>query len=368
MWQDDFKKAGVSVHVIATGAGAGLQQLLWEIPGSSAYLSGASFPYDQSETEELLGFKPTDSFCSEEMAIDLASAAYMKAYKFGGKKPIGLGLTASVASEKVHRGDHRYHVCLITDDKSETGHDTLNKGVGQSDRENDGYRIDSDCFLLLRRNIAPDSNGANPPPTEDATAKARARFFAHPYFLPSGQRERTIADARKGRIALMPGAYNPPHEGHHGMAEAYEKLVYAHVVYNVCATPPHKDMLSVQDLLKRAKLLRGKDVLFSQGDPFYLDKARLYPNTPMLLGADAMVRLLDPKWGMEITPMLEEFDSLNTRFAIAGRTVNGKYTTVLDIIDSLTLDQRARFDHLFDEIPGKWDVSSTEIRNKVLNG
>src|SRR5271157_5673962 len=116
MWQDQLKAAGVSIHVIATGAGAGFQQKLWEVSGSSAYLSGATFPYSAEEQEELLGFIP-EHFCSEEAAIDLASAAYMKAYKFGGKKPVGIGLTASVASEHEHRGDHRLDVCIMTNEK-----------------------------------------------------------------------------------------------------------------------------------------------------------------------------------------------------------------------------------------------------------
>src|SRR5271165_5089712 len=111
MWADALKSANVNIHVVATGAGAGLSQLLWEVPGSSAYLSGCSFPYSQDEQEEVLGFMP-EHFCSEEAAVDLASAAYMKAYKFGGKKPVGMGLTASVASEKEHRGDHRLFICV----------------------------------------------------------------------------------------------------------------------------------------------------------------------------------------------------------------------------------------------------------------
>src|SRR5271170_6924996 len=119
MLQDDLKEAGVNIHVIATGAGAGLQQMLWETPGSSAYLSGASFPYSAEEQEELLGFMP-EHFCSEENAIDLASAAYMKAYKFGGKKPIGVGIAASVASDREHRGTLRVFCCVISNDKVAT--------------------------------------------------------------------------------------------------------------------------------------------------------------------------------------------------------------------------------------------------------
>src|SRR5277367_5292710 len=116
MWQDNLKEAGINLHVIATGGAAGAQQLLWGVPGSSAYLGGASFPYAPEEQEELLGFMP-EHFCSEVAAVDLASAAYMKAYKFGGKKPVGIGITASVASEKEHRGEHRVFTCVISDTK-----------------------------------------------------------------------------------------------------------------------------------------------------------------------------------------------------------------------------------------------------------
>src|SRR5574339_1281114 len=148
MWKEILKTAGVNIHIIATGAGAGLQQRLWEVPGSSAYLSGCTFPYATEEQEELLGFRP-EHFCSEEAAVDLASAAYMKAYKFGGKKQIGLGITASVASEKEHRGEHRVFICCMTEDNVQLFHRTLEKGVGQGKRHEDGERCDTWGFWML---------------------------------------------------------------------------------------------------------------------------------------------------------------------------------------------------------------------------
>jgi hypothetical protein len=75
IWYEALKRMGY-FHIIATGAGAGLQQKLWEIPGCSWYLSGCTFPYDQDEQADLLGFMP-EHFCSEDAAIDLASAAYV---------------------------------------------------------------------------------------------------------------------------------------------------------------------------------------------------------------------------------------------------------------------------------------------------
>src|SRR6185436_5356447 len=94
------------VFVAATGAGAGIQASLWSVPGSSAFLAGATFPYAAHETERLLGFRP-EKFCNEDAAVELAIAAYLRAREAtfaetpgapARSRAIGLGLTASVAS------------------------------------------------------------------------------------------------------------------------------------------------------------------------------------------------------------------------------------------------------------------------------
>jgi hypothetical protein len=359
LWEDKLKTAGVSIHIIATGAGAGLQKLLWEVPGSSAYLSGASFPYAPEETEELLGFKPAH-FCDEAAAIDLASAAYMKAYRFGGKKPVGFGLTASVASEKEHRGDHRVFMCAITDDRVLTKHIILKKGVGAEARLHDGHLCDEEALMMLLDAtgcaVWPCAYGAY----EDATQKARARFMELPFFSMEGKRYEDIAFVG---AAIMPGSFNPPHQGHFGTADSYWDQTGGRVVFEVTANPPHKAAVSVQDLLKRAKLLQGHDRLFTQNIPKFIEKARRYPGVPLILGADTMLRILDPKWGIEPEALLKELHELKTELFVAGRMVDGKFVTRDDIVLGLSPDLRAAYGWGITTLEGRWDISSTEIRN-----
>lgn len=378
MWSDKLKEAGVSIHVIATGGGAGLQQELWKVPGSSAYLSGASFPYSTEEQVELLGFTP-EHFCSEDAAIDLASAAYMKAFNYGGKKPVGLGITATVASEKEHRGDHRVHACIITDDKVLTYHYKLIKGVGEHRRYLDGGSCDDVGFYMLLDTLGV---GINPEGTtaeagfhmlhcEDATEKALARFMLRPVFLMDGKRYPNLDSLSK--FGLMPGAFNPPHEGHFGMADSFYKETNIRPVFEISAKTPHKEPLKVQDMLKRAKMLRGRDVIFTVGLPYYLDKAKAYPGKPFVVGADAMVRMLDPKWGMDITDMLYEFLSLKTKFYVAERLINGKEVEAADIVEEVADFLTEEYDEtnldlaydLIEDLEGRWDISSTDIRNKA---
>jgi len=364
-WADELKKAGVSIHVICTGAGAGLQQRLWGVPGSSAYLSGCSFPYRQAETDKTLGFAP-GSYCSEEAAIDLACVAYQRAFSFGGKKPIGLGLTASVASEREHRGDHRVHACIISDDKVVSVSNVLTKGVGANQRAADGHVCDAFGLGLILHVVRPDMQesfcdiGGH----YDSSAAALERFYAHPFFAKNGERLPSLPDG----VVLMPGAYNPPHIGHYNTADEVVKKASRPVVFHVTADGPHKAPLSLQDLLKRARMLRGHDRLFTRGDGLYLDKARRFPGTPIAMGADALQRMLDPMWGEKVLPMLYEFSQLKTRFYVSNRPVQGKVLTVSDVLRESGIGDHDLLSQLFHEVPGLWDVSSSQIRSETLSG
>jgi nicotinamide mononucleotide (NMN) deamidase PncC len=367
MWSDKLKEAGVSIHVIATGGGAGLQQQLWEVPGSSAYLSGASFPYSNEEQEELLGFMP-EHFCSEEAAIDLASAAYMKAFTFGGKKPVGISITASVASEKEHRGEHRVYCCIITDDKVRLCKYVLEKGVGKHKRHLDGGTCDDVGFFTLIDTLGLNQSQFVAPTYVDATEKARERFMLRPVFTMDGKRKSSLDGITK--FGIMPGAYNPPHVGHFGVADSFMVETGMRPVFEIAAKTPHKAPLAVQDMLKRAKMLRGRDVIFTSDIPLFIEKARTYPGAPLIMGADAAVRLFDPKWGIKPKALLKEFKSLGTKLYIAERKVEDKYLCFEDIIDdylpqNLSDEEFEWVYDLFKDVPGKWDISSTELRNKV---
>jgi nicotinic acid mononucleotide adenylyltransferase/nicotinamide mononucleotide (NMN) deamidase PncC len=357
----ELKDKNVNIHVAATGAGAGLQSELWEVPGCSSYLSGASFPYAPEEHEELVGFKP-EHYCSEEDAIDLALAAYMKAYRFGGKKPVGIGITASVASEKEHRGDHRIFGCIMTDDKVLSYSTNLEKGSGSAQRFVDGQLANHVGIILLNEAFS----GGDPSEIglyKNCTELAIQRFWLHSLFLPDGRRLNHKDFNFDGTLyALMPGAFNPPHEGHFGLANAVKLQWRTDVIFEICATHPIKPTLTVQQMLQRAKLLRGHHILFTQ-DSLYIDKARAHPNMPLVVGADAMLRILDPQWGNP-EEQLKEFTKLGTEFWIASRLVDGKLITKNDIMNLIPISYDIDVFN-FRGIKGQWDISSTEIRNKI---
>jgi hypothetical protein len=131
----------------------------------------------------------------------------------------------------------------------------------------------------------------------------------------------------------------------------------ARATFHVCVNPPHKAPLSSVDIVRRAKLLDGKDCLFTSDDPLYIDKARRFPGCTIVVGVDALIRMLDPKWGVEVGPMLEEFRRLKVRFLVADRIMDGKLVSLFDV-GGLPPDLCSR---MF--TPGEYvDMSSTALR------
>jgi nicotinic acid mononucleotide adenylyltransferase/nicotinamide mononucleotide (NMN) deamidase PncC len=364
MWQEKLKEAGISIHIAAAGAGIGLPKELWEVPGASAYLSGASFPYSKEEQAEFLGFVP-EKFCSKQHAIDMASAAYMKAFIFGGKKPIGIGIAANVATTKTHRANHEFFTCIISDDKAIVDHAILVKGEGSAKRHEDGAKCDFDGLFMLLDML--NLTGSYAKEYEDVTEEARKRFFMRPFFAADGTRHGTISDTRL--YALLPGSFNPPHAGHFGMANAFINDVEntwhdcrSKILFETTTNPCNKPTLSIQDLLKRARMLNGKDRIFTNV-PLFIDKIKMFPGMPLIMGADTLDRSLDKSYGVEPMDLIMAANSSGNIF-VANRMVDGQLLTVESILAKYSIPRSDA--ELIHTLPGQWDISSTELRNKLV--
>ena len=267
-----------------------------------------------------------ESFCSPEAAVDLATQAYFRAWA-PGRPAIGIGLTAVVATLQPHRGPHRAHVAAMSDAGCRLHSLELTKGSGADQRAEDNLRCD-----LLGLDLLLEAAGGVPPTTAragssgDAGELARNQLFHRPFFGSDGRRLEAPPELPP---LLFPGAFDPPHLGHLAMARTFEAAAGHRPIFHVTLDPPHKPALTTAQVLQRAKLLSGHDRFFSQGDPLYLDKARRWPGARILMGLDALERMLDPRW-CPVEPTMEELhrarDPLLRRrtrrgrgFALAGR-------------------------------------------------
>lgn len=98
-----------SLAVLAI-TGAGSQALAWllAVPGASRTLIEATVPYAEASMVELLGAAP-EEYVSTETALAMARAALRRAETLSesGAPLIGLGCTATIATDRTKRGDHR---------------------------------------------------------------------------------------------------------------------------------------------------------------------------------------------------------------------------------------------------------------------
>lgn len=363
-----------SLYVLATGAGAGLQQLAWAVPGASAFFAGAGFPYVQEDTQRVLGFVP-EAYVSKETALDLALAAYVRAWT-PGRSAIGLGLTCSVASAQPHRGEHRIVAAVFTESVCSVVSTVIPKGEGAVQRLRDGSLADSLGMALVSyaigdcdagRLLAVASGRGNPTDfVDEALSLARARLLSRPWFRANGSRSR-LAELPTGKTVFLAGAFNPPHAAHFGAAQkAVETLALRcgecrAPVFSTTINPPHKDALSVAQMLQRIRLMEGRDFVLTEDDPLFLDKARRFPGAHFIMGADALIRFLDPKWGQPVRQMLAEFERLHTKFLIPGRLVEGAYVRWEQVRETFS-EHVQGFEHLFIPVDYRLDMSSSQIR------
>lgn len=356
-------KKNASIYVVATGGGAGIQQHLWDVPGISSVLVGGSFPYAPQATDEFLGFKP-QRYCSAETAVDLASEAFVRAK--GPGKRIGVGLTASVASNVAHRGEHRICIATVSEDNISVRMVEIPKGEGEHQRVVDGEicdRIGLNAILLATgcETIPNSFQTLKDLVMNDEAAKARAleRFFEHPFFRSNGTREVAPVASTKKRC-FFPGAFNPPHEGHFGIANAMNELGY-HVIFSTTSDHAHKPSLSLTDLLLRQDMLRGHDRVFTKGDPLFIDKARRYPKSDIVIGADALIRMFDTRWCADPIALTNEFRDLETMFWVVDRKVDGVNLS----LNKLIADGKVSASFPATTLNGCWDISSSQIRARL---
>jgi len=398
----------IRLFAAVTGGGTGLQDVLWSQPGISSCFAGAICTYAADASDDFLGYRP-ESYCSADMATDLAMSAYVRARESllaepdgsPERLPVGLGLTASVASAEEHRGDHRAFATVVTSMGAQSWLLILPKGAGVAARAADGEICDRLAMNAILETLgipqipfrpdhaSPDAFSGSivhrrgeptftlRPNTEIHPDQMRALFFKRPVFSRSGLRRRT-EDLDVANLAFLPASLNPPHEGHRRMAEVVEQERRKRVVYTVTADSRHKPTLTVPEMLDRVAAVRrqrweargARTVVFTQGDPLFLDKARRWPSAEFVVGADTVLRMLDPHWGIEPEALLHELQGLGARFLVFGREVSmGDMPPVFVpapmVLRDLPFDAR-RFAEMFVPMPGRWDVSSTAIHRRAM--
>jgi hypothetical protein len=158
---------------------------------------------------------------------------------------------------------------------------------------------------------------------------------------------------------LLPGSFNPLHKGHLGLLKAAGEISGRAGVFELSVTNVDKPPLEKIEIQRRLAALEGIAPVVLTRAPTFIEKAELFPGAWFVLGFDTAIRLLSEKYHADIPGMLARFQSLETRFIVGGRVVDGIFQT----LEKLPVPPE--FEDLFIPIPGnrfREDISSTALR------
>lgn len=229
-------------------------------------------------------------------------------------------------------------------------------------------------------------------------------------------------EAPEGSL-VYPGSFNPLHRGHVALIGAIlskrgykpqdgtsgplvnEKgQLHPPVVFEIAAVNADKPPLEQSEIMQRTHALLSSDLLQEAGianvcvsvtsEPLFLEKSALFRNCEFVVGADTMVRLLNPKYygdqdrlksaggdlsfdrilGMQEQSMVAALATIRERgchFIVGGRATSGSpsFVSCDDILLSdnckyLPSEVRSMFEGI-DEDEFRVDLSSSEIRSST---
>ena len=178
---------------------------------------------------------------------------------------------------------------------------------------------------------------------------------------PNGAR---IADAPSPRF-LLPGSFNPLHDGHRGMFAAATRRLGPGGAFELSVTNVEKAALTDDEVMRRLVAFEGYHPLWLTRAPTFVEKARLFPGAVFVVGADTAARIVQPRFYAEsadrMRSALAEIRAAGCSFLVAGRVDGGGR-----FIDRDALSLQEEFANLFGAIAEgefRLDVSSTMLRS-----
>ena len=355
-------------------AGAGAQALAWlhSVGGSSRTVLSAVDIYTPASMRKWVGFMPA-RFTSRRVARAMARRAFAEAREFANPADavFGLASTATIATDRAKRGDHRVAAAVKDAFGVVTYYLTLEKDA--RDRAGEEEIV---SLVLLR--AAADACGVPPRPELPLVGAERVETTFVPSDLLAGldageraavvmRSDGALIAPREGeRHVVLSGAFNPVHQGHLELAAAAARHTGLPALFELPLVNADKAPIGLLEARRRAQQFAGRGAIALTRAPLFVEKAALFPGSVFVVGVDTAERILEPRFygGSEerMLAALQEIAARGCRFLVAGRLDRDEgYKTLRH------LRMPAAVAGVFEELPEgmfRRDVSSSQIRER----
>ncbi|MDX1520569.1 MAG: hypothetical protein R3264_02985, partial [Anaerolineae bacterium] len=324
-------------------AGAGVQALAWlhGIAGSSRTILEATDRYASQSLIEAIGYEPR-RFTTPGVAQALALTAYRRAEQLtdSGVPVIGLGCTATIATDRRKRGDHRCCIATFDNERLVTTSLILSKGSRTRQAEErvvsglminalaeasgvEGFSLDLLAGDRLKRQAF-------------SVDDVRSLLRSETNWVSLTAEDRISSGQTCPKVALLSGSFNPLHDGHRRMAEVAGRLLGREVYYELPLVNAGKGGIDPLEALRRRSQFTDFATLMLTRTPLFGQKARVFPDSTFVIGIDTATRLFQPKfYDDDPTKMWASFDLIKARdcrFLVAGRVrPDDHFATLADI-------------------------------------
>ncbi|BBO30972.1 hypothetical protein [Lacipirellula parvula] len=375
--------SGRQMVLAVTGGGTGAVSALLQTPGASRTMLEAVVPYAHAALVDWIGAMPEQA-CSAATARAMAMASFMRARELAPTADqrllLGVGATASLATDRPKLGGRRIHVAWQSAEQTWVESYCL---ADIAPNRADDERASTSFLLWIIAGACgvKDAKLYQSLPTsrqDELLQVSGGRGELPQQELLMGKRRLAVLKAESSfnyfpesespAVGIVfPGAFNPPHAGHLRMMEIAEQRVKAPAAWELSITNVDKLPLDFMSMKERITAIRASDdkrLVALTRAPTFREKSELFPRATFVVGIDTLARIAEPRYydGDEVRrdAAIAEIAAHGCRFLAFGRMIEGKFTVLSD------LELPPALTAICDEVSAgefREDVSSSELRS-----